>query len=171
MAGAPTRLHRVGRALAVPGLMFVGGCASLPVANERQTPAGTVSLVAIDEAEATRAIGLYRESHGLGSVSLNPDLDAVARHQAEAMAHADLLSHEIAGDLAVRIKAAGLQRAAEAENVSAGYPSFARALLGWEHSPRHNENLLYRPLRRVGIAAAAAPGTRFKTFWALVMTD
>jgi len=44
-------------------------------------------------------------------------------------------------------------------------------LLGWERSPRHNDNLLYRPIRRIGIAAASAPGTRYKTFWALVMTD
>ncbi len=167
----PTRLRRVGQALTVLALMCVGGCASLPVADEWKTPAGAVSLVAIDEAEASRSIGLYRERHGLGNVTLDPDLDAVARHQAEAMAHADLLSHDIGGDLTKRIKDAGLKRGAEAENVSAGYPSFARALLGWEHSPRHNANLLYRPIRRIGIAAATAPGTRYKRFWALVMTD
>ncbi|MGI3898985.1 MAG: CAP domain-containing protein [Janthinobacterium lividum] len=69
------------------------------------------------------------------------------------------------------MSAEGLRRGADAENVSAGYPSFDRALVGWQHSPGHNANLLYRPIRRIGIAASSAPGTRYKTFWALVMTD
>ncbi len=167
----PTRLRRFGRGLAILSISCVGGCASFPVANDGQTKTGAVSLLVVDEAAAGRAIGLYRGSHGLGDVTLDPDLNAVARHQAVAMAQADLLSHDVAGDLTTRIEAAGLHRGAEAENVSAGYPSFARALLGWEHSTRHNENLLYRPIRRIGIAAAAAPDTRYGTFWALVMTD
>ena len=153
------------------GAFCVAGCASLPLSGESSSPAAGVFPVAVDEAAARRAIAVYRESHGLGEVQLDPELVVVARQQAQAMARADILSHDVAGGLAMRITASGLQRGAEAENVSAGYESFERALLGWEHSPRHNENLLYRPLRRIGIAAAAAPGTHYKTFWALVMTD
>ncbi len=101
---------------------------------------------------------------GVGPVAVDADA-------ADSMARANRLSHAVSGDLSARLAAEGLTRRAEAENVSAGYPSFERALLGWERSPRHNDNLLYRPIRRIGIAAASAPGTRYKTFWALVMTD
>ena len=87
------------------------------------------------------------------------------------MARTDTLSHTVAGELSARLAAEGLAPRAEAENVSAGYPSFERALSGWQHSPGHDANLLYRPVRRIGIAAASAPGTRFKTYWALVLTD
>lgn len=127
--------------------------------------------VPVDIDGARRAIARYREAHGLGAVEIDPALNRVAQRQAEAMARANELSHTVAGDLSVRVSAEGLRRGAEAENVSAGYPSFDRALLGWQHSPGHNANLLYRPIRRIGIAAASAPGTRYKTFWALVMTD
>ena len=82
-----------------------------------------------------------------------------------------MLSHEVAGALPVRLAASGADRRAAIENVSAGYASFPAALTGWERSPHHNENLLFPPVRRMGIAAAAAPGTRYKTFWSLVMTN
>ncbi len=104
-------------------------------------------------------------------VALDPALNRVAQRQADAMARADTLSHTLAGDLSARVAAEGVRRGAEAENVSAGYPSFERALAGWQRSPGHDANLLYRPIRRIGIAAASAPGTRYKTYWALVMTD
>ncbi len=130
-----------------------------------------IGPVAVDVDAARRMIASYREAHGLGPVDLDPALVRVARRQADSMARANRLSHAVAGDLSARLAAEGLRRRAEAENVSAGYPSFERALLGWEHSPRHNDNLLYRPIHRIGIAAASAPGTRYKTFWALVMTD
>ena len=153
------------------GMLCLAACASLPVSGERPSTSGAVSPVPVDTAAARREIAAYRESRGLAGVQFDPALAVVAQQQAEAMARADVLSHDVAGELATRIRAAGLQRGAEAENVSVGYESVERALLGWEHSPKHNENLLYRPLRRIGIAAAAVPGTRTRTFWALVMTD
>ena len=130
-----------------------------------------VGPLPVDAEAASRAIALYRAAHGLGPVAIDPALTRVAQRQAEAMARADTLSHTLAGELLARLAAEGIRRGAEAENVSAGYPSFERALIGWEHSPGHDANLLYRPIRRIGIAAAFAPGTRFKTYWALVMTD
>lgn len=136
-----------------------------------RTAADGVGPVSVDADAARRMIASYREAHGLGAVDLDPALVRVARRQADGMARANRLGHAVSGDLSARLAAEGLTPRAEAENVSAGYPNFERALLGWERSPRHNDNLLYRPIRRIGIAAASAPGTRYKTFWALVMTD
>jgi uncharacterized protein YkwD len=150
----------------------LAGCAVAPILGELpgRVVEGT-GPVAVDADAARRMIASYREAHGLGAVDLDPALVRVARRQADSMARANRLGHAVSGDLSARLAAEGLRRGAEAENVSAGYPSFERALLGWERSPRHNDNLLYRPIRRIGIAAASAPGTRYKTFWALVMTD
>lgn len=149
---------------------MLAGCSALPVpdAAPRVVSAGPLP---VDAEAARRAIAQYRASHGLGAVSVDPALNRVAQRQADAMARADTLSHTLAGELSARVAAEGIRRGAEAENVSAGYPSFERALLGWQHSPGHDANLLFRPIRRIGIAAASAPGTRFKTYWALVMTD
>ena len=57
------------------------------------------------------------------------------------------------------------------ENVSAGYHTLAEAFSGWRDSPPHNRNMLEPKMRRMGIAAAYAPDTKYKVFWALVMTD
>lgn len=148
----------------------LAGCSSLPGEAPGPRIVG-VGPVPVDVDAARRAIAAYRAAHGLGEVAVDPALTRVAQRQADAMARADTLSHTLAGDLSSRVAAEGLHRGAEAENVSAGYPSFERALLGWQHSPGHDANLLYRPVRRIGIAAASAPGTRFKTYWALVLTD
>ncbi len=138
--------------------------------GDRPATVGDAS-VPVDVDAARGAIARYREAHGLGGVEIDPALNRVARRQADAMAQADTLSHTLAGELSARIAAEGIRRGAEAENVSAGYPSFERALVGWQRSPGHDANLLFKPIRRIGIAAATAHGTRDKTYWALVMTD
>ena len=150
--------------------LALAGCSVLPVPDAAPRVAGAGALP-VDAEAARRAIALYREAHGLGAVALDPALNRVAQRQADAMARADTLSHTLAGDLSARVAAEGVRRGAEAENVSAGYSSFERALAGWRRSPGHDANLLYRPIRRIGIAAASAPGTRYGTYWALVMTD
>lgn len=147
-------------------LAGLAGCASVPVA-----PTGPIGVVGLDRDAAEAMISAYRREHGLGAVTLDPALNAVAQRQADAMASANVLSHEVTGSLPVRLAQAGADRRAAIENVSAGYASFSSALGGWKRSPHHNENLLFPPVRRMGIAAAAAAGTRYKTFWSLVMTN
>ena len=45
------------------------------------------------------------------------------------------------------------------------------AFSGWRDSPPHRANLLTPGVTRLGIAAVYAPGSKYKVFWALVMTD
>jgi uncharacterized protein YkwD len=128
-------------------------------------------MVKLDPAAISRRVSAYREAHNLAPVTLDPGLIQFAQAQADAMARANLLSHEVAGSLSRRLDAAHHRKGYAVENVSAGYATADAALAGWERSAPHNANLLYAPMRHMGIAAADAPGTRFKTFWALVMTD
>jgi uncharacterized protein YkwD len=148
------------------GVLLMAGCSALPV-----TPIIPSAAVALDRADAEAMISAYRREHGLGAVVLDARLVAVAQGQADAMASRNQLGHDVAGSLPQRLAAGGVNQRAAIENVSAGYASFRAALSGWERSPHHNDNLLFAPMRRMGIAAAAAPGTRYKTFWSLVMTD
>lgn len=130
-----------------------------------------VAAVAVDPGEASARVSVYRRSRGLSGVAADPDLQRVAQAQADAMASADRLSHTVAGPLPARLAAARAGGTAWVENVSAGYADLDAALGGWRRSPAHDANLLFGPMRRIGLAAAAAPGTRYKTFWALVMTN
>lgn len=165
---AERRGGRLRAALAAALGLCAAGCAGVPGLETRHGP---VAVLAVDEAEARQIISAYRHAHGLGDVALDPALHAVAQHQAAAMAGANLLSHTVAGPLPTRLATQGVERRAMVENVSAGYASLASAITGWRRSPAHNANLLFGPIRRMGIAASSAPNTRFKTFWALVMTD
>jgi uncharacterized protein YkwD len=150
----------------------LGGCltseAPPPPAISEARPSVVVRL---DPAEVQARITAYREAHALGPVTIDPGLMLLAQAQADAMARADHLSHEIAGSLDHRLNAARHPKGYAIENVSAGYSDADAALAGWQRSPGHNANLLEKHMRRMGIATADAPGTRFKTYWALMMTD
>jgi len=61
------------------------------------------------------------------------------------------------------------QRAAE--NIGAGYHTLAEAFSGWRDSPSHNKNMLLTGATKMGIAAAYAPNSKYKVFWALVLAE
>ena len=146
--------------------VLTAGCAG-PGAG----PPLATSRIEVDSAKASALVSAYRREHGLSPVSRDRALDAVAQKQADAMAGANKLSHTIAGALPDRLAQAGQGWHATAENVSAGYTDLPDALAGWRRSPEHDRNLLLPAMRRMGIAGARAPGTRFKTFWAMVLAD
>lgn len=146
----------------------VGGDDPLPPAA--LAPQTSV-VVRLDPDELRQRLCAYRAEHHLPSLVIDPGLTALAQAQANAMAGANHLSHELAGSLDHRLNAAHHAKGYAVENVSAGYATADAALAGWQRSPGHNANLLDGHMRRMGIAVASAPGTRFKTFWALMMTD
>ena len=47
----------------------------------------------------------------------------------------------------------------------------AEVFSGWRQSPAHNANMLAPRMRRMGIAAASNPHTRYKVFWSLLLAD
>ena len=128
-------------------------------------------VVRLDPNDVRARISSYRAAHNLSAVTIDPALMALAQSQANAMASANHLSHEIAGSLDHRLNLARHAKGYAVENVSAGYTTADAALAGWQRSPGHNANLLDGKMRKMGIAAADAPGTRFKTYWAFMMTD
>ena len=158
--------------LAAATLVALGlaGCGLLP-SREPETPAPAPSLVRLDPSDIALKISAYREAHQLTPVAIDPGLMQFAQAQADAMARADHLSHEIAGSFNERLDAAHRRKATAVENVSAGYATADAVFGGWQRSAPHNANLLAQKMRHMGIAVADAPGTRFKTYWALVMTD
>ena len=161
------------RLLALAGMTLgLAGCLS----SEAPEPPAVAELhhsvvVRLDPDEARARISAYRETHDLSQVALDPALMALAQAQANAMASANHLSHEVSGSLDHRLNAARHAKGYAVENVSAGYATADAAIAGWQRSAGHNANLLDGNMRRMGIAAADAPGTRYKTYWALMMTD
>jgi uncharacterized protein YkwD len=114
-------------------------------------------------------ISQYRLEHRLSAVKNDPQLTAMAQRQANAMAAAGIMDHNVAGSFTARMAEAHLGRAAE--NIAAGSKSWSETFRLWQNSPAHNANLLQTPADSVGFAMARNDQTRYKTFWAMVIAE
>ena len=97
----------------------------------------------------------------------NADLARVAQLQAEQMAAAGKLAHEVPGarypTLASRMKLIGYQYRSVGENVAEGYTSGAALMAGWMTSAPHRANLLSVRYTETGVGMARARSGRTYT--------
>ena len=114
-------------------------------------------------------ISAYRRAHGLSAVRADSKLSAVALRQAQAMASSGAISHSAAGSFSSRM--AGVRKSRAAENIAAGFLSFAETLKQWEASAGHRANLLMPGAKKVGVASVANARSPYRMFWAMVITD
>ena len=160
--------------LGVAACLLLAGCAESfrPQSSEAGLYQSMMAPGAqVDALAARDMISLYRSNHGLKTLAVDPGLMAEAQRQADAMASADKLSHEVRGSLTDRLDHDGYEKFAAVENVSAGYDTLSEVFSGWRQSPPHNANMLASGMRRMGIAAAYNSKTRYKVFWALVLAN
>ncbi len=125
----------------------------------------------LDAAAAASMISGYRDNNGLTPVSVDPQLMKLADAQARAMAGHDKLDHNVIRDFGERLALAGYKSKAAAENIGAGYHTLAEAFSGWRDSPPHRQNMLLPGASRIGIAAAYAPKSKYRVYWALILAD
>lgn len=137
------------------------------------TPTARLSLqdVPIDEASAASLISKYRAAHGLKPVRPDARLARMAVSQARENARAGELSHDRGGSFHVRLASFGAAGRNAAENLAAGADTVDGVIAQWKRSPEHNKNLLLANATQIGIARVDAPETRYKRFWALILTD
>jgi uncharacterized protein YkwD len=114
-------------------------------------------------------ISAYRRAHGLSAVRADSKLNAAALQQAQAMASSGTISHSAAGSFSSRV--ARLRKSRAAENIAAGFLSFAETLKQWQDSAGHRANLLMPGAKKVGVASVANARSPYRMFWAMVITD
>jgi uncharacterized protein YkwD len=97
----------------------------------------------------------------------NSDLARIAQLQAEQMAAAGKLAHEVPGSryptLASRMKLIGYQYRAVGENVAEGYTSGAALMAGWMTSAPHRANILSARFTETGVGMARSKSGRTYT--------
>jgi uncharacterized protein YkwD len=127
--------------------------------------------VGVDAEAAARMISDYRRSNGLGPLKLDPKLTRIAADHALKMAKADKVAHVLRGEgsFARRLSAGGYDAAVASENIGAGYDTLAEAFAGWRKSREHNKNMLRPELTVMGIARADSAGSKYGTYWSLVL--
>jgi uncharacterized protein YkwD len=154
-------------------LLMVGGC------TDTQVPKGEPSFyrnlaqpgAELDATSAASMISGYRANNGLPAVTLDPELMKLAQAQAEVMAKRDKLDHGAGRPFVQRLKASGYDAKRAAENVSAGYHTFAEAFSGWRDSNPHRANMLLAGATRMGIAAVYTPASKYKVYWSLILVE
>jgi uncharacterized protein YkwD len=163
------RAARLAAAFAILALPLAG-CISGDVTGGLFTPAHAgATVVKVDGRSAAAIVSRYRAQNGLGPVSVNARLNALAEKQARAMAAADRMSHNVPTPFRVRLGASGYFVRTAGENIAAGYNDFEDVMARWETSAPHRNNLLMRGATQIGIGKAYAPGTRYKVFWSLIV--
>jgi uncharacterized protein YkwD len=160
------------RLLLLLALVLLGACASEPPPPSGEPGMYRNMAVAGAELDAPAAASMlsgYRTNNGLGAVAIDPELMRLADAQARAMAAHDKLDHNVIREFSTRLKAGGYNARVAAENIGAGYHTLAEAFSGWRDSPPHRDNMLLTGATRIGIAAAYAPKSKYRVFWALIL--
>jgi uncharacterized protein YkwD len=119
----------------------------------------------IDAEQARATLSAYRLNAGLPPLRHDPALSALAQREAEAMARADKPAS--AAELKRRLARDGV--GGSEINVSAGYRSLAEAFSGWRGSPAHDRVMRAPAARRMGVATAQAPGSKYQVYWTLIV--
>jgi uncharacterized protein YkwD len=127
----------------------------------------TITVSAARADDITAMISQYRREHGLPAVKTDAKLTAVAVRQAQAMASAGVMDHDVAGSFSSRI--AGANTDSAGENIAAGTKTWADTLRIWKASAGHNANLLRAGADSLGVAVAYNDNTRYKAYWAMVI--
>ena len=172
------RVRLIKRLYALVFFASLGGC-DAPVEHAAAPPAATPAFyqslasdaAVVDAASARDMISLYRQNNGLGPLALDETLQAAASRQAQDMARRGSVDAAARGTLMTTLAAQGLRKSHAVENVSAGYHTLAEAFSGWRDSAPHNRRMLDPGVTRMGLATAYARGTKYKVFWALILTD
>jgi uncharacterized protein YkwD len=163
--------------------LFAGGALIVGLAGCGSTvdyqPSGGPSLfkgmavpgAQVDTAQAISVVSQYRGANGLGPLAYDPELNRLAAQQAQAMARAGKMGHNVDGALDSRARRAGYPYARIAENIAAGHDSLADVFAGWRDSSGHRKNMLMPEASRMGIAVAQAPNSRYKVYWAMIVAE
>ncbi|MGL4494675.1 MAG: CAP domain-containing protein [Beijerinckiaceae bacterium] len=143
-------------------------CAVLAAFAACPAPSALASSSTRDAGDVIRMVNAHRAAHGLGPLKLDAKLNRVARHHAEAMARALVMSHDTGGSFDARMTAFGV-RGWSAENIAAGYRSAGEAFSGWQSSWSHNANMLKPQMTKMGLAASA--GADGRIYWNMLLAS
>ena len=120
-------------------------------------PSSTIQ-VEVDRAMERQILDLtniYREKHGVPTVKNMYELNELARKHSEDMALENYFSNEspATGNLANRLKEAGIEHRKAGENIAFDYVDAIEAVHGWLNSPAHRDVLLNKDFTHIGTGA------------------
>jgi uncharacterized protein YkwD len=167
----PARLAAA--ALVAAAVATLAGCASAPVAPtaprfyDRLDAPGR----SLDLPSSLAMINLYRSNAGLAPLATDPALQRLAEAAAHRMADENRVLTEAELTLPAAFAATGIAGRPLAANLSGGYRTFAETFSGWREAKAQNAHMLTPTARRVGLAAAWRPQSKYEVFWVMIVAD
>jgi uncharacterized protein YkwD len=154
--------------------LALAACSSAPPVVET-TPAFYKRLdapgVALDLPSSLGMINQYRSNNRLAPLVPDAGLQAIAESIADRMASENKVLAEQELGLPTAFAARGLTVRSYATNLSAGYRTFAETFSGWREAKAQNAHMLAATERRVGLAIAYRPGSKYQVFWVMIVAD
>lgn len=169
-------MPRIVASLLTLPVLALGACASnpAPVKADLGLELRAQSVVAVplanDPARVTEALlNRYRAARGLAPVMLDPQMTAVAAQQAQFMAAADHMDHNIRGDYGARLKANKVLNVYGGENIGRNLKTPEKMFEWWAASPTHIATMSNPKVTRLGFAVAYTPNGR--PYWAMALAS
>ena len=140
-------------------VLAAGGCSQNSSGTDTfaPSPAGAVNSEVVPV--VADLANVERTHAGLAPLAVNSRLNTAAQLQADQVAAAQTLEHNVGGGPYPtppdRLAAAGYEWQAYAENLASGYRTAAEATTSWMNSPGHRTNILNPDFTEIGTAYAA----------------
>ena len=171
-------MARLGTLLSTLPLLAAAACASqgaIPSAdsgfpNDLRVESVVREQMTSEPARVTMALlNQYRQTRGLATIVLDPQMTQVAYQQAKAMADRDLMDHNILGDFGKRLKSNRVLNVYAGENIGRNIRTADKMFAWWLNSPVHERNMANPKVTRLGFAVAYSKTGH--PYWAMALAS
>jgi len=122
-------------------------------------------------AQVVALMNQERANAGIGGVSQNAALDAVAQLRAQEIVQSFSHTRPDGSSCFTALDQSGVGYMTAGENIAAGYGTPAEVMNGWMNSEGHRTNILNGSFGQVGIGFYSDPNTPYGTYWVQVFTN
>lgn len=123
------------------------------------------------KAQVVAIMNQERANAGVGGISQNASLDAVAQIRAQEIAQSFSHTRPNGTSCFTVLDEGGIAYMTAGENIAAGYGDPASVMSGWMNSPGHRANILNGSFGQVGIGYYTDPNSGYGTYWVQIFTN
>ena len=123
------------------------------------------------KAQVVALMNQERANAGIGGISQNASLDAVAQIRAQEIAQSFSHTRPNGTSCFTVLDENGIAYMTAGENIAAGYGDPASVMSGWMNSPGHRANILNGSFGQVGIGYYTDPNSGYGTYWVQIFTN
>lgn len=123
------------------------------------------------KAQVVAIMNQERANAGVGGITQNASLDAVAQVRAQEIVQSFSHTRPDGSSCFTILDQNGIVYMTAGENIAAGYGTPAEVMAGWMNSEGHRANILNGSFGQVGIGYYTDPNTPYVTYWVQIFTN